>query len=145
MRRAAGAFVVLILAADPACDPAITVHQNQQSARASNSVVFLSVKETHPFIGETWYTTAVTTTNSTRISVTITQVELIAHGVTYKARASEGQPLPIDVPPGTAQSIGVWFDLRENVKETFQSPVELRVLYRSAGKDEVAKAQLSRG
>ena len=140
-RDAAGFFIVLVLAAELACDPSITIRQAPQSGAASGSAVLLSVRTTHSFVGATWYSTAVTITNRSRAPIAITAVDLIARGLTYHGEASASEPFPVNVPSAT-QAIGVRFELREDVRTAFKKPAELQVHYTVNGKTNTATAQL---
>jgi hypothetical protein len=50
------------------------------------------------------------------------------------------------VPPGKTESLDMWFDLTDDVKQTFfRQPAELRVHYRSRDRDETAHAAVIGG
>lgn len=141
-RDAAGFFIVLVLAAELACDPGIAVRQAPQSGAASGSAVLLSVRTTHSFVGATWYSTAVTITNRSRAPIAITAVDLIARGLNYHGEASASEPFPVNVSGGATQAIGVQFELQEDVRTAFKKPAELQVHYTVNGKTNTATAQL---
>ena len=145
MKRTAVVFFTMVLVLAAGCDPRITIRQVLQPGATNNSRVLVSVRDTHSFIGETWYAAKVTVTNSSVSPITLGAVELVARGATYKNRPPATETYPLIVPPGTAQALGVWFDLRENVNRTFQEPAELRLHYRTGGKDEIAQVSVIGG
>src|SRR5215470_7033701 len=65
------------------CDPGITIHQTNQN-NAENSNLEIRVESRSQFIGETWYDPKFEITNSFPESVTVTDAQLVARGITYK-------------------------------------------------------------
>jgi hypothetical protein len=49
------------------------------------------------------------------------------------------------VAPGETAALDIKFDLRDEVKKTFQQPAELRVHYRNGEKEEIVQAKLVGG
>lgn len=120
------------------CDPAITIRQIKTS-NGTLAPVTIDVKTQHPFVGHTWYVPQVTVTSRSDLPITITSVELIAKRGTYANKPRETGSYPLTVPPGTTETLDVWFDLTYDVKETFfRQPAELQVHYNSRGQHEIA-------
>jgi len=143
LKRTAAAVFMAVLVLATGCDPAITIRQVPPPGATNSSRVLVSVKTTHSFIGETWYAAEVTVTNSSVLPITLTEVELVARGVTYKNRPPATETYPSIVPPGTARALGVSFQLHENVRRTFRKAAELRLHYRTGDKDEIAEVSIA--
>jgi hypothetical protein len=47
---------------------------------------------------------------------------------------------PLTVSAGKTQTLPLWFELKDYVKETFKTPAELRVYYRNGREESVAHA-----
>lgn len=146
MKRIAGTpYLITISFLLVACDPAITIRQ----IKASNGIsapITIEVKTQHPLVGQTMYVTQVTVTNGSDSPVTITSVELAAKEGTYTNKPRQPGSYPSALPRGETETLDVWFDLTEDVKETFfRQPAELRVHYTSHGQDETAHASVIGG
>lgn len=134
--------VSLLLAA---CDPGMTIHQIKAS-NGTSAPIAIEVKTEHPFVGHTWYVPQVTVTNGSDSPITITSVELVSKRGTYANKPRQPERYPLAVSPGKTETLDIWFDLAEDVKETFfRQPAELRVHYRSHGQDETAHASVIGG
>jgi hypothetical protein len=128
-----------------ACDPGMTIRQIK-AANGTSDAVRIDVKTEHPLIGHTFYAPQVTVTNDSDSPIAITSVELAAKRGTYtnKPRRPEGYPLV--VPPGKTETLDVWFDLADDVKETlFRQPAELQMHYGSRGQEEAAQVSVIDG
>lgn len=72
--------------------------------------------------------------------ITISDVELIAKGMTYANKPRQTGTYPFAVDPGQTKSLDIWFDLRDDIRKTFfKQSAELRVHYRSDGKEQIAQ------
>jgi hypothetical protein len=146
MKRTAGTlYLIAVSLLLVACDPAITIRQVKPS-NGTSAPVTIDVKTQHPFVGHTWYVPQVTLTNRSDSPITITSVELIAKRGTYANKPRQPGSYPLTVPPGTTETLDVWFDLTDDVKETFfRQPAELRLHYKSRGQDETAHVSVIGG
>jgi hypothetical protein len=137
-------FALGLLLVATACDPGMTIYQT--NANQNTSVperVTVRVKASHPLIGETWYApdADVTVTNSFEKPIVITKVDLLANGTTYENKPPGAtNKYPLIVSPGKTEILPLCFDLKEHVKQTFKTPAELRVYYRSGREESVAHA-----
>lgn len=127
------------------CDPGMMIRQTSSPGAASGASVAVYVKTSHPLIGETWYAPEVKVANSSDSPIAVTGVELAARSVTYANKPRRPGTYPLIVPPGRTEALDIWFDLHDDVKKTFQGSAELRVHYRSSGKEEVAQANIIGG
>ncbi len=146
MKRTAGTLglitVSLLLVA---CDPGMTIRQIKASNGTSEPIT-IEVKTEHPLIGHTFYAPQVTLINGSDSPITITSVELTAKRGTYANNPVRPGSYPSTVPPGKTETLDIWFDLADDVKETFfRQPAELRVHYRSRGRDETAQVSVVGG
>jgi hypothetical protein len=124
----------------------MTIRQEDPSAGiAANTNVVIHVRTTHPFIGETWYAPGVEVQNVSNSPVSVAKVELVARRTTFQNKPFRSGTYPAEIPPGSAATLDVRFDLADPVKKTFQEPVELRVYYRSGSKEQVAHTNLIGG
>jgi hypothetical protein len=146
MKRTAGKlYLITVSLLLVACDPGMTIRQIKASNGTSASIT-LNVKTEHPLIGHTWYVPQVTVTNSSDSPITITSVDLIAKRGTYRNKPRHLESYPLYVPPGKAEILDIWFDLTDDVKETFfRQPAELRVHYESRSQDETAHVSVIGG
>jgi hypothetical protein len=146
--RALLSAILLLVAA---CDPGMTVHQTKSAYEATNgntatdSQVAIHVKTTHQLIGETWYMPEVQVTNSDESPISITGVELAAQRTIFANKPPRPGTYPLVVLPGRTEILEIWFDLDDDVWNTFQQPAELRVHYRRANKEGVAHASVIGG
>jgi hypothetical protein len=128
-----------------ACDPAITIRQIKASNGTSTPIT-IEVKTEHPFAGHTSYVPEVTVTNSSDSLVSITSVEVATKRGTYANKPRRPGGYPVTVPPGETETLNIWFDLADDVKKTFfRQPAELRVHYKSRGRDETAHVSVVGG
>jgi len=127
------------------CDPGMVIRQTSSLGAAGGASVVVYVKTSHPLIGETWYAPGVEVTNSSDSPITVTSVELAARSVTYANNPGRAGTYPLIVPPGKTEALDIWFDLHDDVKNTFQQPAELRVHYRSSGTEKIARANIMGG
>ena len=146
MKLTAGSFyfigVIFLLVA---CDPAITIRQIKASNETSAQIT-IDIKTQHPLVGERIYVPQVTVTNDSDSQITITSVELAAKRGTYSNKPRQPGSYPTTVSPGGTQTLDVWFDLTDDVRETFfRQPVELRVHYMSRGHDGTAHVSVMGG
>ena len=146
MKRTAGVlYLITVSLLLVACDPAITIRQIKASNGASTPIT-IEVKTEHPIVGHTWYTPQVTVTNGSDSPITITSVELAAKRGTYANKPRQPASYPSAVPPGKSEVLDISFDLADDVKKTFfRQPAELRVHYRSRGRDETAQVSVVGG
>jgi hypothetical protein len=139
-------FSIALLLIFAACDPGMTIYQTNPTTNQNNSVperVTVRVKASHPLIGETWYApdNDVTVTNSLDKPIVITKVELLANGTTYEHKhAGATNEYPLTVSAGKTETLPLWFELKDDVKDTFKTPAELRVYYRNGREESVAHA-----
>lgn len=128
-----------------ACDPAITIRQ----IKASNgppAPVTIDVKTEHPIVGHNWYAPQVTVTNGSDSPITITSVELAAKRAAYANKPRQPGSYPSAVLPGNSETLDIWFDLTDDVKETFfRQPAELRVHYKTRGQEETVHVSVVGG
>ncbi len=146
MKRTAGTlYLITVSLLLVACDPGMTIRQIKAS-NGTSARITLNVKTEHPLIGHTWYVPQVTVTNSSDSPFTITSVELVAKRGTYVNKPRRPGSYPLDVPPGKTEILDIWFDLTDDVKETFfRQPAELRVHYKSRDQDETAHVSVIGG
>jgi hypothetical protein len=146
MKRTAGTLYLItvsLLLVD--CDPGMTIRQIKVSNGPSAQLT-INVKTQHPLIGHTWYVPQVTVNNCSNSPITITSVELAAKRGTYANRPRQPESYPSAVPSGETETLDIWFDLTDDVKETFfRQPAELRVHYKSRGQDETAHVSVIGG
>jgi hypothetical protein len=145
MKRTGTLYFITVMFLLVACDPAITIRQIKAS-NGTSAPITINVKTEHPLVGHTFYVPRVTVTNGADWPITITSVELAAKGGTYANKPRQPGSYPSAVPPGKTETLDVWFDLADDVKKTFfRQPAELRVHYRSRGRDETAHVSVIGG
>lgn len=146
MKRTAGAlYLITVSLLLVACDPGMTIRQIEAS-NGTPARITLNVKTKHLLIGETSYVPQVTVTNNSDSPITITSVELIAKRGTYANKPLQPGSYPMAVPPGKTETLDIWFDLADHVKETFfRQPAEVRVHYKSRSQDETAHVSVIGG
>jgi hypothetical protein len=128
-----------------ACDPGMTIRQIKASDETS-APIRIEVKAQHPLIGHKFYAPQVTVINVSNSPVTITSVGLAAKQTTYTNKPLHSGSYPLTVPPGKAGTLDIWFDLADDVKNTFfRQPAELEVHYTSQGQDETARVPIIGG
>lgn len=125
------------------CDPAVTIRQTVSNAEA-NSILSLRVKSRNQFIGETHYGPTVELTNESSSTATIVRAELIAKGRTIQntPRFSAGAK---QIGAHKMEMVGFWFDLPDNVLQTFREPAQLTIYYRMDGKQQTATTCIVNG
>jgi hypothetical protein len=134
-----GALLTGVLVLTIACDPGMTIHQTSSLGAINGAGVVLYVKTSHPLIGETWYAPEVKVTNSSDSPITVTGVELTVERATYANKPRRSGTYPLIVPPRETEALDIWFDLRDDVKKSFQQSADLRVHYQSSsGKEQIA-------
>jgi hypothetical protein len=138
-------FAFALLLISTACDPGMTIYQTSPTANQGTvpEPVTVRVLASHPLIGETWYAPIndVTVINSLDKPIVITKVELLANGTTYQHKHTGAMnEYPLTVMGGKTKTLPLWFDLKEDVKHTFNTPTELRVYYRNGSEESVAQA-----
>jgi hypothetical protein len=134
--------VVLLLVS---CDPAITIRQIKPS-NATSAPITINVKTQHPMVGNTRYVPQVTVTNGSDSPIAVTAVELSTKTGTYVNKPRQPRSYPAQVPPGTTETLDIWFDLANGVRKTFfRQPADLRVHYRSGGREETAHVTVTGG
>jgi hypothetical protein len=110
---------------------------------AADCQVAVDVKEVHEPIGTTWYHPAVKVANKCGSPITVTDIELSAHGRTY-ARDSNilnGPPTTIQI--GNSATVGVGFRLDASVYEVFfRHPAELLVHYQVGAEQKTARVTI---
>lgn len=143
MKRTAGSlYFIAVIFLSVACDPAITIRQIRASNETSAPIT-IDVKTQHLLIGERIYVPQVTVRNGSDLPITITSVELAAKQRTYANKPRQPGSYPTTVSPGGSQTLDIWFDLTDDVKETFfRQPTELRVHYKIRDRDETAHVSL---
>jgi hypothetical protein len=104
----------------------------------------VSIKQTRQLIGEKFYFPEVKVTNSSGSPITVTNVELAARNKTYANKPPRPETYPLTIPPGGTETLEVIFRLDDDLYETFQGPVELRVHYRTDGMLQLARASVIR-
>jgi hypothetical protein len=146
MKRTAGTlYLITVSLLLVACDPGMTIRQIKASNGTSDPIT-IEIKTQHPLIGHTWYVPQVMVTNGSDSPITITSVELAAKRRTYANKPRQPESYPSAVPPGKTETLDIWFDLADDVKETlFRQPAELRVHYTSRGRDETAHVSVIGG
>jgi hypothetical protein len=146
MKRTTGTlYLITVSLLLVACDPGMTIRQIKVS-NGTSAQLTINVKTQHPLIGHTWYVPQVTVTNSSDSPITITSVELVAKRGTYVNKPRQLESYPSAVPAGKTETLDIWFDLTDDVKETFfRQPAELRVHYKSRGQDETAHVSIIGG
>jgi hypothetical protein len=145
VKKAGGAFLTAVMVLTIGCDPGMMIRQTSSPGAASGASAAVYVKTSHPLIGETWYAPEVKVTNSSDSPIAVTGVELAARSITYANKPRRPGTYPLIVPPGKTEALDIWFDLRDDVKKTFQKSAELRVHYQSSGKEEIAQANIIGG
>jgi hypothetical protein len=145
-KRAAGTlYLITVSLLLVACDPGMTIRQIEVS-NGTSAQLTINVKTQHPQSGHTWYVPQVTVTNSSDSPIAITSVELAATRGAYVNKPRQPESYPSVVPPGKTETLDIWFDLTDDVKETFfRQPAELRVHYKSRGQDETAHVSIIGG
>ena len=143
MKNTVGVLLTALLVLTVACDPGMTIRQT--SSPGATSGVVVDVKTSHPFIGQKLYAPGVKVTNSSDSPITVTGVELIAQGATLTNKPRRSGAYPLIIPPRQTQGLDIWFDLHDDVKKTFQESAELRVHYRSRGKEEIVQSTIIGG
>jgi hypothetical protein len=119
MKRTAGKlYLITVSLLLVACDPAITIRQIKASNGTSTPIT-IEVKTEHPFAGHTWYMPQVTVTNRSDSLMSITFVDLATKRGTYANKPRQPGSYPVTVPPGETETLDIWFDLADDVKETF--------------------------
>jgi hypothetical protein len=146
MKRTAGTlYLIAVSHLVVACDPAITIRQ-VKAPDGTSTPITIELKTEHPFAGHTWYAPEVTVTNRSDSLVSITFVELATKRGTYENKPRRPGGYPVTVPPGETETLNIWFDLTDDVKETFfRQPAELRLHYKSRGQDETAHVSVIGG
>ncbi len=146
MKRTAGTlYLITVSLLFVACDPGMTIRQVKASNGTSDAIT-IEVKTEHPLIGHTFYAPQVTVTNDSDSPITITSVELAAKRGTYPNKPLHSGSYPSAVPPGKTETLDVWFDLADDVRNTFfRQPAELQVHYRSRGRDETSLVSIIGG
>ena len=140
------AVVVIISVVMTACDPGISIRQIRPLGQitvhsdAPASPVFLDVKTTRQLIGETWYAPEVWVTNSGRSPITIRNIELVIMGKTYSNAPLRPETAPLDILPGSTETLHVLFRLDDSVYKVFKQPAQLLVHYQSDGPQGIARA-----
>jgi hypothetical protein len=100
----------------------------------------IRVAESRQLIGEGWYAPKFEATNSFEEPLIIRSVELKALGTTYPNKYPD--PYPTSIRPRATQSLGAYFRLENDVKETFSKSAELLVYYEISGNKEVTRVPL---
>ena len=145
LNRVLRTVFVLVSLLMVACDPGMTIRQfkSPDDARGVSPVV-VNIKQTRQLIGEKLYYPDVKVTNSSGLPMTVTNVELAARNKTYANKSPRPETYPLTIPPGKTETLEVIFQLDDDLYETFQGPVELRVHYRTDGKLQLARASVIR-
>ena len=126
-----------------ACDPGMTIRQIKASS-GNSAPLRIEVKTQHPLVGQTWYHPRVAITNTLDSAISITSVELVTKAGTYADKRTESYPLAVLA--GKTETLDTLFDLTADVKKTlFRRPAELRVHYRSHGRDETTHVSVIGG
>ncbi len=146
MKRTAGTlYFITVMFLLVACDPAIAIRQIRAS-NGTSAPITIDVRTQNPLVGERIYVPQVTMTNGSDLPITITSVELAAKQGTYANKPRQPGSYPSTVPPGKTETLDIWFDLTDDVRETFfRRPAELRVCYKSRGRDETAHVSVIGG
>ena len=145
MKDTAGLLLAALLVVTVACDPGMTIRQTSSPGATNGAGVAVSVKTSHPFIGTRWYAPEVKVTNSSDSPITVTGVELTAQHATLTNKPRRSGTYPLIVPPRETRALDIWFDLQGGVNKTFQESAELRVHYRSHGKEEIVQSTIIGG
>jgi hypothetical protein len=145
MKRTAGTlYFITVMFLTIGCDPAIAIRQIRSSN--GSAPITIDVRTQHPLVGDRIYAPQVTVTNGSDLPITITSVELAAKQGTYANKPRQPGSYPSIVPPGKTETLDIWFDLTDDVRETFfRQPAELRVHYKSRGRDETAHVSVIGG
>lgn len=102
------------------------------------------VKTEHPLIGETRYVPQVMVTNNSDSPITITSVELVAKRGTNANKPRQPGSYPLAVPPGKTETLDIWFDLADYVKE-IGNPLSCRCTTRVVVRTKPLMCRLSAG
>ena len=121
-----------------ACDPGMTIRQTSSLGATNGASLVVNIKTSHPLIGETWYAPEIKVTNSSASPTTVMGVELTTRRGTYPNKPRRSETYPLIVPSRETKALDIWFDLHDDVKKTFQQSAQLRVHYRSSGKEQIA-------
>jgi hypothetical protein len=145
------AILVAIPVLMTACDPGVSIRQIKSQGQttigsnAPDSQVVLDVKTTLQLIGETWYAPEVRVTNSGRSPIIIKNIELAAIGKIYSNAPPRPETSPLNILPGSTETLHVLFRLDDAVYKVFKQPAELRVHYQSDGAQGIVHASVASG
>ena len=148
VRRVALAAIPFLIVG---CDPGISIRQVNSAEYVPNEKatpderVVVNAKNTRQFIGETWYVTEIKVTNASGSPITVFSIDLSTRKKIYTSKVLPPPTFPLTIQSGSTETIGVDFDLDEDVQKTFQQPSELWVNYWRSGKQEIARAHLESG
>jgi hypothetical protein len=151
VKQAVKAFLAAMVIFVAACDPGMTIHQVKSlrevpsGGGAPSPQVAINIETSHPFIGETWYTSRVGITNWFDLPITVTSIDLTAQGSTLTAKPPQPGSYPFVVLPRETKTLFVLIDLHDDVKKTFRKPAELHVHYRNGDKEEIASTAIVGG
>ena len=139
-------FLPLALVVTVACDPGMTIHQVVRSEPSRTSEqMSVHVNASNLLIGEKHYAPRVETTNLSSSAITVTGVDVVAHGVVFQGTWREPQNHSLIIASGETQSLKLWFELAQSVQKTFDETIEMRITYRSGGAEQVTKIALVGG
>jgi hypothetical protein len=133
------------------CDPGISIRQVNSAEYAPNEKttlddrVVVNAKTKLQFIGDTRYMPEVKVTNASGSPITVFSIDLSTRKKTYTSKVLPPPTFPLTIQSGSTETIGIDFNLDEDVQKTFQQTAELWVHYWSGGKQEIARAHLESG
>jgi hypothetical protein len=131
------------------CDPGMTIRQSSITGRApgtgstAESHVGVSVKTTHPIIGNTSYFAEVDVVNAYASPISVTNIDLFARNKTYRNESPRPEDFPARILPGETASLAVMFRLDDDLWKTFfRKPADLLVHYQTGSEQKVARATI---
>ena len=131
-----------------ACDPGMMIRQVKPTGEIpsksspADMQVIVAVQTIRTIIGVTWYAPGLKVTNSLPSSITVTNVELATTRALYANKPLTPGTFPLTIAPGRTETLGVWFDLKDDVRNTFREPAELRVHYRKGNNEEIVRVNV---
>jgi hypothetical protein len=134
-----------------ACDPGMTIRQvkptleTYSKSNLAVAQVIVAVQTTRPMTGVTWYAPGLKVTNSLQSPITVINAELATTSELYTNKPLTPGTFPLAIAPGSTETLGVWFDLKDDVWNTFRQTAELRVHYRNGSNEEIARANVIGG
>jgi hypothetical protein len=144
--RVAGAFLAMTVAFLVACDPGMSISQEDMSKTSgSKGDLIIRIAPRHQLIGESRYSPKVEVTNTFDTPLKITSVELATLREIYANHPVAKGIYPVTLSARATAGLEVRFDLAEPVHKAFKQPAELRIHYLTVGGEKVATVRLVGG